>query len=161
MTNPNGGTVWIYAQVYENEANLIKEGQLMEVTTDALPGQKFKGNVSSVGAYMTSETRSLLVRAEVSDPKGLLKPDMFVDTIVHIALGSKVAVPEEAVLDTGTRQLVFVNKDNGMYEPRKVSVGAHAEGYYEIIEGVSPGEEVVTSANFLIDSESRLKSAIK
>ncbi|OGS21316.1 MAG: hypothetical protein A3J83_02290 [Elusimicrobia bacterium RIFOXYA2_FULL_40_6] len=161
MANQNGGTVWIYAQVYENEANLIKEGQLMEVTTDALPGQKFTGKVGSVGAYMNSETRSLLVRAEVSDPKGLLKPDMFVDTVVHVSIGNKVAVPEEAVLDTGTRQLVFVNKGNGMYDPRKVTVGVHAEGYYEIIEGVSPGEEVVTSANFLIDSESRLKSEIK
>jgi len=161
MANQNGGTVWIYAQVYENEANLIKEGQVMDVATGALPGHKFSGNVSSVGSYMNSETRSLLVRAEVDDPEGLLKPDMFVDTVIRVNIGNKVAVPEEAVLDTGTRQLVFVNKGKGHYEPRQVRAGRHAEGYYEIISGVSPGEEVVTSANFLVDSESKLKSTIK
>ncbi|MFA5780287.1 MAG: efflux RND transporter periplasmic adaptor subunit [Elusimicrobiota bacterium] len=156
-----GGTVWVYAQIYMSEIGLVKPGQIMEVTSVALPGKKFHGEIKAVDTYLDSESRTLRVRAEVSNPEGLLKPDMYVDAVIHVDFGEKIAVPEEAVIDTGTRQIVFVKKGQGVYEPREIQVGHSAEGYYEVISGLSVGEEVVTSANFLIDSESKLKSAIQ
>ncbi|MDD5686634.1 MAG: efflux RND transporter periplasmic adaptor subunit [Elusimicrobia bacterium] len=163
-----GGTVWIYAQIYMSEVDLVKPGQIMDVTSVALPGKTFSGVIKAVDTYLESESRTLRARAEVSNPEGLLKPDMYVDAVIHVDFGEKIAVPEEAVIDTGTRQVVFVKKGaglpadrQGVYEPREIKVGHSAEGYYEIISGLSVGEEVVTSANFLIDSESSLKSAIE
>ena len=160
-TNKSGGTVWIYAQVYDYEFGLIKEGQVIEASTTAVPGKRFKGMVISVGSYLDIETRTLRVRAEVENPGGLLKPEMYVDTLVHVLLGQKLAIPVTAVMDTGIRKVVFVKTGSGMYEPREISAGAEGDNYYEVISGVSEGEEVVTSANFLIDSESKLKSMTK
>ena len=159
--NKTGGTVWIYAQVYDYEFGLIKEGQVIEASTTAVSGKKFKGTVISVGSYLDTETRTLRVRAEVENPGGLLKPEMYVDTLVHVLLGQKLAIPVSAVMDTGTRKVVFVKTSAGVYEPREISAGAEGDNYYEVLSGVSEGEEVVTSANFLIDSESRLKSMVK
>ncbi|OGS45580.1 MAG: hypothetical protein A2539_07070 [Elusimicrobia bacterium RIFOXYD2_FULL_34_15] len=156
-----GGTVWIYAQIYMSESGLVKAGQIMDVTTVALSGKKFRGVIKAVDTYLDSESRTLRARAEVYNPEGLLKPEMYVDVVIHVDFGEKIAVPEEAVIDSGTRQIVFVKKLAGVYEPREIQVGHIAEGYYEIISGLSVGEEVVTSANFLIDSESKLKSAIQ
>ncbi|MDO8734944.1 MAG: efflux RND transporter periplasmic adaptor subunit [Elusimicrobiota bacterium] len=156
-----GGTVWVYAQIYISEFGVVKPGQIMEVTSISLPGKKFRGEIKAVDTYLDSESRTLRVRAEVSNPEGLLKPDMYVDAVIHVDFGEKIAVSEEAVIDSGTRQIVFVKKAAGVYEPREIQVGHTAEGYYEIISGLSVGEEVVTSANFLIDSESKLKSAIQ
>ncbi|OGF53489.1 MAG: hypothetical protein A2452_06700 [Candidatus Firestonebacteria bacterium RIFOXYC2_FULL_39_67] len=160
-TNKSGGTVWIYAQVYDYEFGLIKEGQVIEASTTAVPGKKFKGSVISVGSYLDTETRTLRVRGEVENPGGLLKPEMYVDTLVHVLLGQKLAIPVTAVLDTGTRKVVFVKIGAGVYEPREIAAGAEGDNYYEVVSGVSEGEEVVTSANFLIDSECRLKSMTK
>lgn len=154
------GSVWIYAQIYESEIGLVQPGQTMEVTTPALPGKRFWGTVKSLDQILDSETRSLKARAEVSNPNGLLRPEMFVDAKIHVNMGSRLSVPEDAVINTGERQIVFVDQGNGKYEPREVRVGYQSEGYIEVISGVSAGEKVVTSANFLIDSESRLKAAI-
>ena len=155
-----GGTVWIYAQIYEHEAGLVKPGQVMEVATPSLPGKRFKGKVAAADPILNAETRTLKVRAEVQNPEGLLKPEMYVDTVIRVDLGRKLAVPEEALMDTGTRRIAFVQKGEGRYDPREVEIGHEAEGYYEIISGIENGERVITSANFLIDSESRLKAAI-
>lgn len=155
-----GGSIWVYAQVYEYEAGLVNPGQKMEVIAPALPGKKFYGTVKAVDPILNSESRSLKIRAEVSNPDGLLKPEMYVNAKIFIDLGTKLAVPEESVLDTGERQIIFVVMNDGKYVPRNVRLGQEAEGYYEVISGVSKGEKVVTSANFLIDSESRLKAAI-
>jgi Cu(I)/Ag(I) efflux system membrane fusion protein len=156
-----GGTVWIYAQIYMSEIGIVKSGQIMEVTSVAFPGKKFYGKIRAVDNYLDAESRTLRVRAEVSNPEGLLKPDMYTDVVIHVDFGEKLAVPEEAVIDTGTRQIVFVKTGQGVYEPRQIQTGHNAEGYNEIISGLKAGEEVVTSANFLIDSESQLKSAIQ
>jgi Cu(I)/Ag(I) efflux system membrane fusion protein len=155
-----GGTVWVYAQIYEYESGLVKPGQVMEITASALPGRVFSGKIKSVDSFLDMETRSLKVRAEVENTEGMLKPDMYADAVIKVNLGRKLSVPEDAVLDTGTRQIVFVKKGPGLFEPRIVRTGYSAGGYYEILSGLSEGEEVVTSANFLIDSESKLKSAI-
>lgn len=160
MADKAGGTVWVYAQIYEYEVGLVKEGQKAEVTAVSLPGKKFTGIIKAVNTYLDSETRTLKVRTEVSNAEGLLKPEMYVDVSIYINLGYKLAVPEEAVLDTGTRKLVFIRKGTGNYVPREIAAGYEADGYYEVISGLKEGEKVVASANFLIDSESKLKSAI-
>ncbi len=160
LIGQSGGTIWVYAQIYEYESGLIREGQSVEVVPSAFPGQRFWGKVKSVDPILNSETRSLRVRVEVPNPEGLLKPEMYADAIIHVSLGQRLAIPAEALIDTGTRQLVFVMKGEGQYEPREVRIGHEAEGAYEVLSGVKEGEEVVSSANFLIDSESKLKAAI-
>lgn len=155
-----GGSVWVYAQIYEYESGLVKPGQSMEIFSSAFPGRRYRGTVKAVDPILSSETRSLRVRAEIPNPEGLLKPEMYVDAIIHVNLGQRLAIPEEALIDTGTRQLVFVMKEQGKYEPRDIRVGHEAEGYVEVLSGVKEGDEVVASANFLIDSESRLKAAL-
>lgn len=160
LIGKKGGTIWVYAQIYEYESGLVREGQSVEVVPSAFPGRRFWGKVTSVDPILNSETRSLRVRVEVPNPEGLLKPEMYADAIIHVNLGQRLAIPAEALIDTGTRQLVFVMKGEGQYEPREVRIGHEAEGAYEVLSGVKEGEEVVASANFLIDSESKLKAAI-
>jgi Cu(I)/Ag(I) efflux system membrane fusion protein len=109
---------------------------------------------------VTSQTRTASVRLELDNSAALLKPDMYADVILNEPVGRVIAVPESAVMNTGTRSIVFVARGNGAFEPRQVTTGSHAQGFYEIRSGVSPGETVVVDANFLVDSESRLKSAI-
>lgn len=160
LLSQKGGSVWAYAQIYEYESGLVQSGQTMEVSSPAIPGRAFKGRVVAVDTILNPETRTLKVRGEISNPEGLLKPEMFVDVAIQVDLGRKLAIPEDALLDSGTRKLVFVAKGQGQYEPREVKLGYEAEGYYEVLGGVSEGELVITSANFLIDSESKLKSAL-
>lgn len=156
-----GGTVWVYAQVYEYEIGLIQSGQQAEIEAAAYPGRKFYGTVKAVDPILSAETRSLKVRIEVPNPKGLLKLEMYVNARIRAPLGRQLALPESAFIDTGERRLVFVDLGAGRIEPREVQLGREADGYYEILSGIHEGERVVTSANFLIDSESKLKAAIE
>lgn len=160
LLGEKGGSVWVYAQIYEYEAGLVKAGQTMEVTSSASPGQSLKGRVVAVDSILDPETRTLRVRGEVQNPENLLKPEMYVDAVIHVSLGKKLAVPAEAVLDSGTRKIVFVESAPGKFDPREVKVGRKAEDHYEILSGIQESEKVVVSANFLIDSESRLKAAL-
>lgn len=154
------GSVWVYAQIYEYEISHVRPGQQAEITTPAYPGKVFRGTVKAVDPNLSAETRSLRVRIEVPNPDGLLKLEMFVNAAIKADLGEKLALPEAALLDSGERKLVFVELGEGRIEPREVRVGSVADGYYELLSGVREGEKVVTTANFLIDSESRLKAAI-
>jgi Cu(I)/Ag(I) efflux system membrane fusion protein len=154
-----GGTVWVYAQVYEYEIGLVKEGQAVEVRSPAYPGRTFRGRVKAIDPILSAETRSLKVRVEVPNPEGLLKLEMYVNAFIRADLGRKPALPEAAVFDTGERRVAFVDLGEGRIEPREVRLGREADGYVELLSGVAEGERVVTSANFLIDSESRLKGA--
>jgi membrane fusion protein, copper/silver efflux system len=160
LLTPQTGVVWVYAQVYDEEAPLVKPGQTMEVSSPAFPGRRFKGTVRSVDAVMDPQTRTLKVRAEAADPEGVLRPEMYVDAAIRVELGNRLSLPEEALMDSGTRQWVFVKSGEGRFEPRDVVLGREAEGYYEVVKGVEEGETVVASANFLVDSESRLKAAV-
>ena len=155
-----GGAVWVYAQIYEYEIDMVRPGQTAEITSPAFRGRKFRGVVKAVDPILSAETRSLKVRIEVPNPENLLKLEMFVNALIRADLGTKLALPEAALLDTGERQLVFVDLGEGRIEPREVRIGSEAGGYYELLSGAREGEKVVTSANFLIDSESRLKSAV-
>lgn len=153
-------TAWIYAQVYEHEISLVKIGQQIEVTSPAYPGKVFNGKIKAIHPMVDVETRSLRIHAEVNNQNQLLKQEMYVTVRINVQLGEKLSVPESAVMDTGKRQLVFIARKGGVFEPREVRIGRQAGDYYELISGVNDGEKVVITANFLIDSESKLKSAI-
>jgi Cu(I)/Ag(I) efflux system membrane fusion protein len=151
----------VYVEIYDYEAGFVKSGQSAEFTSPAFPGDPFTGVVRTVDSIVNSETRTLRVRVEVPNPQGDLKPEMYLSATIHAALGKKLAVPDSAVLDTGMRQLVYVQTAPGQYEPREIRVGREASGYYEVKSGLKEGENVVTSANFLIDSESKIRSAVQ
>ncbi|MCU1230058.1 MAG: efflux transporter, family, subunit, partial [Acidobacteria bacterium] len=118
------------------------------------------GRVTFIGPVVASQTRTANVRVELDNPGGLLKLDMYADVILQQPQGSSVAIPDSAVMNTGTRSVVFVARGDGRFEPREVTTGAKAGGFYAIRSGVQAGERVVVDANFLVDSESRLKSAL-
>ncbi len=153
--------VWVYADIYEYELSWISEGQEADMTLEAYPGRVFKGKVAFINPFMERETRTLKVRLEFDNLKGELKPDMFANvTLKSVRDTTSVAVPSEAVLLSGERSVVVVARGKGKFAPREVTLGAEAGGYYEVLSGLEEGDEVVTSAHFLIDSESRLKEAI-
>jgi multidrug efflux pump subunit AcrA (membrane-fusion protein) len=155
-----GKSVWVYGQVYEYEVQLVRPGQEMVVTVPSLPGRTFRARVVAVDPILNAMTRTARVRALVATPDASLRPETFVHVALHVPLGERVAVPESAVLDTGEHQIVFVLAGGGRFEPRAVALGREAQGYWEVLGGVEPGERVVTSANFLIDSESRFRAAL-
>ncbi len=152
-------TVWVMADVYEYEAPEIRLGQQADITLTYLPGRKFRGRVSFIAPQMEAMTRTLKVRIEVPNPGLTLKPDMYANVELKIDYGRQLVVPQEAVMDSGAEVTVFVAREGGYFEPRRVTTGARIGGEVIITEGLKAGERVVTSANFLIDSESKLKSA--
>ncbi len=155
----NSGKAWIYMTVYEYELGLVKEGQEVLVDAMAFPGEIFKGKVAALTPILNAESRSVRVRAEVEDKEGQLKPEMFVNARISVDLGEKLAVPEEAVMDSGMRKIVYVVSDN-RFAAREVTLGPKAGEFYEVLTGLAEGEEIVTSGNFLIDAESKLKGAL-
>lgn len=152
--------VWVYAAIYEYEISLIKEGLPVEIEAVAFPGETFSGKITALLPVLDAMTRSAQARIEVDNGRHLLKPQMYVDIKIDIDLGEKLAVSEEAVMDTGERKMVFVARPNGYFVSREVKLGALAQGYYEVLSGLNEGEEVVSSGNFFVDSESKLKSAL-
>ncbi len=155
------GQFWVYASIYEYELSLIRPGQAVTVEVSALPGQAFTGTVKAIDPMLDAATRTARVRVLVEDPQSVLKPEMYVNVLIQIPLGEVLAVSQEAVFDTGTRRIAFVDRGQGLFEPRDVTLGAKADDAYEVTAGLAEGESVVTSGNFLIDSESRLKAAIQ
>ncbi len=149
--------VWVLADIYESELAAIHTGTPAQVTAG---GQTLSGRVTFIGPVIAAATRTATVRIELDHADGLLKPDMFAEVLLEQQQGKSVAVPDSAVMNTGSRMIVFVARDNGTFEAREVTAGAKADGYYAIRSGVAAGERVVVDANFLVDSESRLKSAL-
>ncbi|MDQ6801558.1 MAG: efflux RND transporter periplasmic adaptor subunit [Acidobacteriota bacterium] len=152
--------VWILADVYEFDLPYLRVGQTAQVALSSMPGQSWIGRVTFISPTLDEKTRTAKVRLELDNRGGLLRPDMYADVILQEPVGMAVAVPDSAVLQTGTRSIAFVDLGNGQFEPREVRTGVKANGYYEIKSGISAGETVAVDANFLIDSESRLKSAL-
>ncbi|HYV29498.1 MAG TPA: efflux RND transporter periplasmic adaptor subunit, partial [Candidatus Binatia bacterium] len=155
-------TVWALGEIYEYELPLVRLGQRVEVD---LPYESasapIRGAVTYVYPYLNPTTRTAQIRMEFTNQGYRLKPDMFVNVKLRVNQGRQLTVPEDAVLDTGTQQYVFVDKGEGYFEPRLIRVGAQAGGYYGIKEGLKEGEKVATAANFILDSESRLKGAFE
>ncbi len=156
-----GDPVWMYAQIYEFELPLIKVGQEVDAGIPSLPGEVFKGKIRAIDRMVEPTTRTTRIRVLIEDLKGHLKPDMYVNVTLNIDLGETLTVPVEAVFNTGTRQIVFLDEGQGIFTPRDVVLGTKTENDYEVKEGLKEQESVVVSGNFLIDSESRLKSAIE
>ena len=148
--------VWILLDTYEDEAEHFKPGQLVVVRCR---GKLFNARVSSVLPQFDPVTRTLKVRLEVDNPGYLLRPDMFVDVEHSVVMPSAITVPVDAVLDSGLKKTVFVERGGGLFEPRRVETGRPLGDRLEIVRGLSPGERIVVSGNFLIDSESRMNSA--
>ncbi len=153
-------SVWVLADVYEVNVPFVKVGDPATVSLSYDPGRVFKGKVSYISTSVDEKSRTVKVRIVLPNPSGLLKPDMYADVVLGGQLGRGVAVPDAAVMGTGERELVFVAMGDGVFEPREVKTGVKVRGYYEIKTGVKEGESVVTGANFLLDSESKLKAAI-
>jgi len=152
--------VWLIADIYEYELPLIRLGQQASINLSYLPGEAFTGKAVFIYPYLDAQTRTARVRFEFANPRGTLKPEMYAGVEITIRLGDKVAVPEGAIIDTGIRKVAIVDKGSGYFEPRDVKLGTKAGDYYEVLDGLKVGERVVTSANFLIDSESKLKEAV-
>ena len=152
-------TVWIEADMYEYEISLVKVGDEMKVTLSSYPGEEIAGKVAYVYPYLNSQTRTVRVRFEIPNPDGKLKPGMYGAVFLETDLGEQLVVDEGAILDTGTRQIVFVVKRPGVFEPREVVAGQSTDGHVVILKGLEAGEMIVTSGNFLVDSESRLRFA--
>ena len=152
-------TIWVIADIYEYEASEIKVGQPAVVTLAYFSGRSYKGKVTYISPQLDNTTRTLKVRIELANPGFALKPDMFANVEIGISYGKRLVVPQEAVMDSGAEQLVFVGHDDGYFEPRKVQLGAKVDHEFIVLSGLKAGERIVTSANFLIDSESKLKSA--
>ena len=156
--------VWVVAEVAEADIGMVKVGTRATVTLRAFATEPHEGVVTFIyPEMMKPETRTVSVRIELPNPDGQMKVGMYADVVFHSdSEGAPVAaVPDSAVIDSGTRQVVLVAKGDGRFEPRVVKLGRRGEGYAEILEGLKPGEEVVTSANFLIDAESNLKAALQ
>lgn len=155
-------TVWVLVDVPEHELGFIRPGQTAAIRAHALPGRSFAGKISQIYPQVNKDTRTTRVRIEIPNPDGVLLPDMYAD--VEIATGSTkpvIAVPDSAVIDSGTRQVVILDKGEGRFEPRQVKLGVRGQGFVEVREGVSDGDQVVVAANFLIDAESNLKAALR
>jgi Cu(I)/Ag(I) efflux system membrane fusion protein len=153
------GSVWIYAEVYEYETPGLKIGAPIQVEASAFPGKEFTGKLTSISPVLNAQTRTVRMRALVPDPQGMLRPDTYVNVIIKEALGRKLVVPADSVLHSGDKDYVFVVKEEGRLIPRLVRVGTKTNEWNEILSGLTEGETVATAANFLIDSESRIRAA--
>jgi RND family efflux transporter MFP subunit len=151
--------VWIMADVFEYEAPNIRVGQAARVSIQALPGRDFNARIDFLQPQVDPMTRTLKVRLNMDNPGVMLKPDMYADVEFRVNIPSKLTVPADAVLNAGERKTVFVDRGNGYFEPRQVKTGEREGDRIQILSGLSGGERVVTSGNFLIDSESQMKAA--
>lgn len=152
--------VWVYANIYEYELPWVKVGDAVEMTLDSAPGNTFTGTLDYIYPYAAPQTRTTKVRLVFDNPKQLLRPDMFAEVVIRSdTLKDTVVIPSEAVIRTGDRNQVFIVRAPGKFEPRVVTLGFESDGEVAILVGLEPGEEVVTSAQFLVDSESKLREA--
>ncbi|MEX0999986.1 MAG: efflux RND transporter periplasmic adaptor subunit [Thermodesulfobacteriota bacterium] len=153
-------TAWVQVDIYENEIPLVKLGEKATMTLASFPGEVFEGEVKFMNPHLNSETRTVKVRLEFPNPDLRLLPEMYADVSLEIPIGGKLAIPTSAVLRTGKQDVVFVDKGNGIFEIRRVQLGLKTGSYYEVLRGLKSGEQVVSRANFLIDSESKIQAAV-
>jgi len=154
-------TMWVLAEVYEQDLAFVKVGDMAKVTVNTWPDRSFPGRVTFIYPAIGKESRTARLRIEVANPEGLLRADMAATVEIDSPVAGRwVAAPDSAIIDTGKRQIVLVEHGEGKYEPRPVKLGVRVPGYAQVLEGLKPGERVVTSANFLIDAESNLRAAL-
>lgn len=153
--------IWILADIYEYELSFVKAGQQAAVTLSYDPSTVLTGHVSFIYPTLDPKTRTAKVRFELNNRGEMLKPDMYANVELRVSLGTKLAIPQEAIIESGQKQVVFLHHGGGKLEPRLIKTGVKTGEWTEVLEGLKEGEHVVTSANFLIDSESRLKSVVE
>lgn len=152
--------VWVYADIYEYELPWIQIGDTAKIQLAGIPGKQFEGRLDYIYPYAESKTRTIKARLIFDNPEQLLKPNMFAEVTIYAGRKiNAVVIPDEAIVRSGTRTQVFVVRGKGKFEPRTVKLGIASEGQVQVLEGLSAGEEIVTSAQFLIDSESKLREA--
>ncbi|WP_263365733.1 efflux RND transporter periplasmic adaptor subunit [Edaphobacter bradus] len=151
--------VWVYAQVFQNDIGRLKPGDRTEITVDSYPGRTFSGQIEEILPQVDMATRTVRVRLSIANPGLKLKPGMFVNVDVKTSLGRQLIVPASAVFQSGTRQLVFLNHGNGSLEPKEITVGPRVGDDFVVLKGLEAHQSIVTSASFLIDSESQLQAA--
>jgi Cu(I)/Ag(I) efflux system membrane fusion protein len=149
--------VWVVTEVNEGEAGIISQGMPVRISVSGLEGRPFSAKIDFIYPVLDEQTRTLRARCTLENPDLVLRPQMFASVELRADLGTRLAVPEDAVMDTGERQLVYVDRGEGIFEPRQVSTGISAGGRREILSGLKAGEKVAASALFLIDSEAQLK----
>ncbi len=153
--------VWVWAQFYQDELPMLKKEMPVTISSSSYPGEKLTGKISLIDPFITEATRTGRVRIDVENAEFKLRPDMYVDVDLAIDMGEGIAVPLTAVLPTGRHNIVFVDKGGGKLEPRFIEVGRKFGDYYKVTSGLDEAERVVTSANFLIDSEAKVQGALK
>jgi len=151
--------VWVYAQVFQDDVGRVKPGDTSQITVDSYPGRVFSGRIEDILPQVDMATRTVRVRLAIANPGIKLKPGMFVNVDLKAGMGRALTVPAAAVLQSGTRQLVFLDQGNGNFEPKEITLGARAGDDFIVLKGLTEHQKVVTSANFLIDSESQLQAA--
>jgi len=150
--------IWVLADIYEYELPWVKIGQPVKMELPYYPGKEFRGKVTFIDPFLEAKTRTIKVRMEFENINWELKPEMYSNVILESVIAKKsVAVPEESVIHSGKKDLVVIVNKSGGFESRGVTLGAAADGYYQVLKGLKGGEEVVTSSHFLLDSESSLK----
>jgi Cu(I)/Ag(I) efflux system membrane fusion protein/cobalt-zinc-cadmium efflux system membrane fusion protein len=152
-------SVWIYAAVFQDQLGEVKVGDPVAVTVDAYPGRSFLGRVDFIWAAIDSNTRTARVRCSFDNPERLLKLGMYVNIAIAPHFGRGLVIPDCGVFRTGTHNVVFVDRGDGYLTPVEVELGAHLNRSFVVLKGLSPGQRIVSSANFLIDSESQLQAA--
>jgi Cu(I)/Ag(I) efflux system membrane fusion protein len=153
----NLSTVWVIANIYESDMQYIKVGQNVEISSSSYPNEPFNAKINFVDPVFDPASRTLEVRIDVANRNYKLKPDMYVKIKINTYHGQNLAVPTNAVIRTGDKDIVYVEKEKGVYEPRRVKIGYEQDGYYEILSGLKEGEVIVSSGGFLIDSESQIE----
>jgi membrane fusion protein, copper/silver efflux system len=151
-------SVWANADIFESEVPFVHVGQKVTLSLSYYPGRTYTGVISHIYPTVDPQTHTVKARIQLSNPRFALKPQMFADAILHVNYGRPLLIPQEAVLDAGTTQQVFVVHSGGVFEPRRVIVGPTVDGQVAVLSGLKEGEVVVSSGNFLLDSESRLKT---
>ncbi len=153
-------SVWVYANVYQNDIGQLKPGTPAQVTVDAYPGRTFKGRIDQILPQVDPTTRTVRVRFLFSNPGLALKPGMFVNVSMSVPLGRQLVIPASGALQAGTREVAFVDHGNGYLEPREVEIGPRLDDHVVVLKGLKAGDKIVSSANFLVDSEAQLQAAI-
>ena len=154
-------TVWIEADVYDVDAPSVRVGSRAEVTLDSQPGARLSGRAVYISPYADEQTRTVKVRFQFANRDGRLKPGMLATLDLATSLGAGLSIPSDALLDSGTRQIVFLAQGDGYFEPRDVKAGQRVDGRVQILEGLKEGDEVVSGAAFFVDSESQLRAAVQ
>src|SRR5438094_567700 len=153
--------VWVWADFYEDELPMLKVGQKIDITAKSYPGEKFEGAISLINPFLEEAKRTAKVRIDIPNPDCTLRPAMYVNAELAMDMGEGLTIPVSAVMPTGTRNVVFINRGEGKLEPRIVQLGSKYGDSYEVQDGLREGEQVVASANFLIDAESKVQQAVK